>query len=319
MLVVGLPYDQERFATEDCKVPEPRSSWVSLSSAQLRAQIDPLGAQLSTLQDRDGRDLLWDGDPAVWTGRAPLLFPIVGELAGGRYRIGSTEYPLPRHGFARRRQFRLVTATAGDAVFRLAADEATLQVYPFRFELDVRFSLQGAALKVVTSVRNLGTGPLLASFGYHPALRWPLPFGDARSGHSIEFESDEPAPVRRLNTDGLLTPVRYPTPVSGRRLALADELFTNDALIFDALRSRSVTYGAGSGGPRIRVSYGDAPYLGVWSKPGAGFICIEPWHGIADPEGFSGELSEKPGVFEMAAGAERAIQMTIERVAADKA
>jgi len=295
-------------------VPEPRSSWVSLSSAHLHAQIDPLGAQLSTLRDSEGRDLLWDGDPAVWAGRAPLLFPIVGELAGGRYRIGSAEYRLPRHGFARRREFSLVTATADEALFRLSADAATLQVYPFRFELDVHFSLRGAALNVITSIRNVGTGQLLASFGYHPALRWPLPFGDARAGHFIEFETDEPASVRRLDTDGLLTPFRYPTPVTGRRLALADDLFTHDALIFDAVHSRSVTYGAGSGsaGPLLRVSFGDAPYLGVWTKPGAGFICIEPWHGIADPEGFSGELSAKPGVFGVAAGAERRISMGIE-------
>jgi len=285
---------------------------VSLSSGELRAQIDPLGAQLSTLQDRAGRDLLWDGDPAVWAGRAPLLFPIVGELAGGRYRIASAEYPLPRHGFARRREFSLVTVTADAALFRLAADEATLPVYPFRFELDVHFSLRGPALNVVTSIRNLGTDQLLASFGYHPALRWPLPFGDARAGHFIEFETDEPAPVRRLNGDGLLTPAHYPTPVSGRRLTLSDDLFTHDALIFDAVRSRSVTYGGVSDGPRIRVSFGDAPYLGVWTKPGAGFICIEPWHGIADPEGFSGELSAKPGVFAVAAGAERLVSMGIE-------
>jgi galactose mutarotase-like enzyme len=296
-------------------VPEPHSSWVSLRSLELRAQIDPVGAQLSTLQDREGRDLLWGGDPAVWAGRAPLLFPIVGELAGGHYRIGSAEYRLPRHGFARRREFRLVTATASEALFRLAADEATLPVYPFRFELDVRFSLQAAALNIATSVRNVGTSPLLASFGYHPALRWPLPFGDARARHFTEFEVDEPAPVRRLNSDGLLTPARYPTPVSARRLALADDLFSHDALIFDSVRSRSVTYGGGSDGPRIRVSLGDAPYLGVWTKPGAGFICIEPWHGIADPEGFSGELSAKPGMFEVAAGTERWVSMTIELMA----
>ena len=174
-------------------MPEPRSSWVSLSSAHLHAQIDPLGAQLSTLRDGEGRDLLWDGDPAVWAGRAPLLFPIVGELAGGRYRIGSAEYRLPRHGFARRREFSLVTATADEALFRLSADAATLQVYPFRFELDVHFSLRGAALNVITSIRNVGTGQLLASFGYHPALRWPLPFGDARAGQVGQIGS-----LRRL-------------------------------------------------------------------------------------------------------------------------
>lgn len=287
----------------------PQPQWISLSSPQLRARIDPLGAQLSTLQDGEGRDLLWDGDPSVWAGRAPLLFPIVGELAGGAYRVGSAQYRLPRHGFARRRQFTVVSADPTEATFRLTADEATLQVYPFHFELDVRFVIVGAALSVIASVRNPGTTPLLASFGFHPALRWPLPFGGARAAHLIEFEKDEPEPVRRLNGEGLLSATRHPTPVSGRRLALADDLFTDDALIFDAIRSRSVTYGADDGA-RVRVTH-DAPYLGVWTKPGAGFICIEPWHGIADPVGFAGDFSAKPGVFAVAAGGERVIATTI--------
>jgi len=265
------------------------------------------------LQDGQGRDLLWSGDPSVWAGRAPLLFPIVGELAGGRYQVGSSQYQLPRHGFARRRQFTVLTARTSEATFGLEADQATLQAYPFRFVLAVRFSLEGVRLSVAASIRNAGNGSLLASFGYHPAFRWPLPFDRARASHFIEFDQDEPEPVRRLDNEGLLTAVRYPTPVSGRRLALADDLFTNDALIFDAVRSRSVTYGADLG-PRIRVSYADAPYLGIWTKPGAGFICIEPWHGIADPAGFSGDFSTKPGVFTVAAGAERLIEMAIELI-----
>jgi galactose mutarotase-like enzyme len=292
-------------------VSEQHSSWVPLGSTQLRAEIDPQGAQLSTLQERNGRDLLWGGDPSVWTGRAPLLFPIVGTLAGGSYRLGSSLYRLPRHGFARTRPFALVFSSPAAATFRLSADEGTLQVYPFRFELDVSFALAGPTLEVRTLVRNVGEDTMVASFGYHPAFRWPLPFGRPRSAHFIEFDQDELEPIRRLNGDGLLSPTRYPTPVNARRLALGDDLFTGDALIFDAIRSRSVTYGADSG-PRIRVSYPDAPYLGIWTKPGAGFICIEPWHGLADPEGFSADFSVKPGVFSVAPGTGLPLSMRIE-------
>jgi galactose mutarotase-like enzyme len=149
-----------------------------------------------------------------------------------------------------------------------------------------------------------------ASFGYHPALRWPLPFGQPREAHYIEFASDEPAPVRRLGPDGLLRPERQPTPIAGRRLPLADSLFRDDVVIFDEIRSRSVTYGAQSG-PRIRIDFPDAPCLGIWTRPGAPFICIEPWHGIADPQGYSGDFTAKPGVFSVAAGAAMAIQMTL--------
>ena len=286
------------------------ADWVSIASGDLTAQIDPLGAQLSLLRDGGGRDLLWNGDPAIWKGRAPVLFPIVGALAGGSYRLDSKVYRLPRHGFARDRRFEIIHSTGASAQFELTADEATLAVYPFRFSLQIQFALDGTTLAVTTRVRNLGDQPMPASFGYHPALRWPLPFGQDRSRHFIEFECDEPAPVRRLDADGLLTPVRHPTPVSNRRLILADSLFQDDVIIFDALQSRTLTYGA-DGGPLLRMSYPDAPYLGVWTKPGAPFICIEPWHGVADPEGFSGNFDAKPGVFVVPPGADFTFEMSM--------
>jgi galactose mutarotase-like enzyme len=284
--------------------------WVAIASSDLTAEIDPLGAQLSRLRDRGGRDLLWDGDPAFWKGRAPVLFPIVGELSGGTYRLDSGTYRLPRHGFARAKRFEVIRSAGASAEFALAADQSTLEVYPFRFSLHMGFALDGPTLAVTARVRNTGEQPMPASFGYHPALRWPLPFDRPRSGHFIEFECDEPAPVRRIDAKGLLTPVLHPTPVSGRRLTLADSLFQDDALIFDALESRSLTYGA-DGGPRLRMSYPDTPYLGVWTKPGAPFICIEPWHGVADPQGFSGDFYSKPGIFVVPPGAERVFSVSL--------
>jgi galactose mutarotase-like enzyme len=281
-----------------------------LSSSELRIEIDPLGAQLSTLRDRDGHDLLWGGDPAVWAGRAPLLFPIVGALAGGRYRLGSTNYALSRHGFARGRPFEVADVTSAGATFTLRADAASLQIYPFQFELAVDYALLGRTLAVTARVHNAGNEDLPASFGYHPAFRWPLPYGRARSAHFIEFTQEEPAPMRRLNTAGLLTPTLHPTPIVQRRLALADALFRDDVIIFDKVQSRSVTYGAADG-PRLQVSYPDAPYLGIWTKPQADFICIEPWHGIADPEGYTGDFRVKPGVFMVPPGATLPAQMTV--------
>jgi galactose mutarotase-like enzyme len=284
--------------------------WVSLSSDQLTAEIDPLGAQLSSLKNRAALDLMWNGDPQVWAGRAPLLFPIVGVLAGGTYRLGSQTYRLPRHGFARGKPFATESTSASAAVFRLIADESSLQVYPFQFELEVRYELNAATLSVTTWIRNRGSTAMPASFGYHPGFRWPLPFGHARSSHLIEFESDEPAPARRIDSAGLLTPERHPTPIMQRRLALADSLFQDDVLIFDQLNSRSVLYGSDEG-PRVKIDFPDAPYLGVWTKPGAPFICIEPWHGVTDPEGFSGDFKDKPGVFVLKSGGSFCARMDI--------
>ncbi len=282
----------------------------SIHSDTLSAQIDPLGAQLYSLKDANGRDLLWNGDPSVWSGRAPLLFPIVGALEDGRYRLGAKTYALAKHGFARRSLFTETGATESSVALRLAASAETQESYPFDFELDLTFSLSGPTLTMAASVRNLGESVMPASFGFHPALRWPLPFDRPRAGHRIRFEKDEPAPIRRINGDGVVVPEGFPTPVMGDRLALADDLFVDDALIFDALKSNRLTYGADDG-PQLEIAFPNTPYLGIWTKPGAGFICIEPWHGIADPVGFDGDIRTKPGIFEVAPGSSYAISMSI--------
>jgi galactose mutarotase-like enzyme len=288
---------------EDSRMTE-RNAWLTVSSGALTAQIDPLGAQLSSLRDPAGRELLWDGNPAFWSGRAPLLFPIVGTLAGGVYRVAGRTYALPRHGFARGRRFEVLSASASTGLLRLRADDETLAVYPFRFALLVRFEVTGATLRVSASVENEGDVPMPASFGFHPAFRWPLPFGAARAAHRIEFDREEPAPIRRIDAAGLVTPIRYPTPIHSRCLRLDDELFRDDALILDAIQSQALTYGCDSG-PRLRLQFPDTPYLGLWSKPGAPFICIEPWHGMSDPVGFAGDFTEKPGIFSVPPGGRR--------------
>jgi galactose mutarotase-like enzyme len=286
------------------------SAWLGLRSDSLSARVNPFGAQLSTLRDRTGRELLWGGDPAFWSGRAPLLFPIVGSLAGGVYRVAGKAYALPRHGFARGRPFEVLGVSAAKAVLSLKADAETLAVYPFHFQLQVCFEIRGATFELTARVSNDGDAPMPASFGYHPAFRWPLPYGAARALHGIEFELEESAPIRRLDAAGLVTPVQYPSPVNGRRLRLDDELIKDDAVIFASVRSHALSYGADTG-PRIAIQFPDTPFLGLWSKPGAPFICIEPWHGMSDPVGFTGDFHEKPGVFVVPPGGHREIRMHI--------
>lgn len=293
---------------------EAADGYVQLQSRELTAAINPQGgAELSVLRDAAGRDLLWNGDPNVWKGRAPILFPIVGTLVDGRYRLddpGHESYSLSRHGFARDKRFATIAATATTALFRLSHDEATLRVYPFRFELDVGYELAAATLSITATVRNVGERTMPASLGFHPGFRWPLPYGQPRAAHWIEFAADEPAAVRRITAAGLLAPERHATPVAGRRLALDDALFRNDVLIFDELRSRSLTYGAAAG-PQLEIGFPDVSYLGLWTKPEAGFICIEPWLGVTDPVGFAGNLHGKPGIFHVDPGGTRSLRMTI--------
>lgn len=274
-------------------------------SATLRAQISATGAELVRLQDGDGLDLLWDGDPAFWNGRSPLLFPIVGEAKANRITVAGRQYEIGRHGFARTSHFALVASEAARCTWRLEASEATRRQYPFEFRLDVTYAIEGGALHMTAEVTNRGDGVMPASFGFHPALRWPLPYGKPRAGHEIVFERDEPAPIRRP-IDGLLSSAQYPTPVHNRRLALHDGLFEDGALVFDQLASRRLVYGDALG-----VSFPRMPHLGIWTKPGAGYVCIEPWQGHASPEGFDGELVDKPGMIPIRPGATEKFGMSI--------
>ena len=280
-------------------------SAVSISTAALSAEISATGAELVRLQDRAGADLLWDGDPAFWTGRSPLLFPIVGEVKANRLTVAGNAYEIGRHGFARTSTFALVRSDAASCTWRLESSEATRRQYPFEFRLDVTYRIEGATLHMEAEVTNTGGAVMPASFGFHPALRWPLPYGKLRAAHGIVFERDEPAPIRRP-VDGLLSAAQYPSPVRDRHLLLQDDLFEDGALVFDTLASRSVVYGEA-----IRVDFPRMPHLGIWTKPGAGYVCIEPWQGHASPEGFDGELADKPGVVAIAPGATETFAMSI--------
>lgn len=275
-----------------------------IASPLLSAEIDSLGAQLMRLQDGQGRDLLWDGDPAIWKSRAPILFPIVGGLKDGAYRQDGKTYHLPRHGLARTRDFALAATAPERALFRLTADDETRAVYPFDFVLELEFRIDQATLVMTARIENRGDAMMPASFGFHPAFRWPLPYGAPRAAHRITFAQAEPAPIRRLDDAGLILPQPQATPVSGQDLALDDALFAADAMIFDRLHSQGLRYGA-PGAPQLDIAFDGMPYLGLWTKPGAPFLCIEPWFSMASPVGWQGEFAEKPGVLKLAPGASR--------------
>lgn len=281
---------------------------VSIASGKLGATISHLGAELVRLHTMAGEELLWDGNPAIWAGRSPLLFPIVGAVKDDRIKVDGRDYPMSRHGFARNSTFELVDAQASHCTWRLRPSDETRKRYPFAFRLDMTYALDGDRLTLRASVTNEGNGAMPASFGFHPAFRWPLRPGLPREQHEVRFEKPEPAPIRQL-AGGLLG-AAVPSPVQGDRLLLADSLFVDDALIWDRLQSRSLTY-QGPAGPVLQLDFTGMPYLGIWSKPGAGFVCLEPWHGFASPVDFDGELSEKPGIVLVPPGSARNYELSV--------
>jgi galactose mutarotase-like enzyme len=274
---------------------------IEIASGLLSAAINPLGAELSSLRDAEAGELMTDADPAYWTGHAPLLFPIVGALNGGEYRLGDTRYAMAQHGVARRQGFALIEQAEDRVLFRLTDNEATRAAYPFAFALDAEYRIEGTTLLMTITAHNNGAQDMPASFGFHPAFAWPLPYGQDRAAHRILFEADEPDALCALD-GALIASQDRPTPVEGRTLALRDDLFTDDALIWRTARSRSCLYGAGDG-PQLKLDWSDMPSLGIWTKPGARYVCVEPWDGIADPAGFTGEIWDKPGIRRIAPGA----------------
>lgn len=282
---------------------------VKLKSRLLSAEISPLGAELVRLTDGEGRDLLWNGDPAFWTGRAPLLFPIVGRLPGDQLVHKGVAYPMSQHGFARRREFVRTAASASSASFTLQADEETRKQYPFDFTLTVTYTLIEATLTIEAVVTNRGDEPLPASFGFHPAFRWPLPYGGTKSEHRLVFEKAEVEPVHRP-VGGLLSRAGEPNPAVDAVFAPDDALFARDALIFLNPRSRHVRFGV-PGQPGLEVAFPGMDQLGIWSKPGAPFLCIEPWSGYASPEDAPAEFTEKPGLSLIAPGQRQSFGMAV--------
>ncbi len=282
----------------------------SITSGLLTAIIAHQGAELQSLTDNHHRELMSDGDPAFWIGRAPLLFPIVGRLNNDMLRLGDAVYPMQKHGFARKSNFEVVDAGESETLLRLAESVETLAQYPFAFELDAHFRLNETTVHKTVAVRNTGGAALPFSFGYHPAFAWPLPFGGTREAHQIRFECDEPANLCHVTPYGTIGHDAVPTPVSGNLLALSDALFDDDALVWRELNSRRLTYGA-PGHPHLDIAFPDTPWLGIWSKPGAAFVCVEPWAGMADPEGYLGDFYGKPGVITLPPGDERSFRMDI--------
>jgi len=218
---------------------------------------------------------------------------------------------MPKHGFARDLAFTWTRRDETACSLELWDDATTRASYPFAFQLSVSYALEGAALRMDLALHNPGPEPLPASLGLHPAFRWPLAPGLPRGTHRLVFDQAEPGPLRRLDTQGLLRQEAHSTPIHDRVLDLREDLFQDDALLFLETQSRALRFEA-EGGPTLRLQWEGFPHLGVWTKPHLGpegtsaFLCIEPWQGYADPEGFNGEFAEKPGSFLVEPGGTKA-------------
>lgn len=263
---------------------------IEIGNDQLRVAVSALGAEMQSIKTAEGQSWLWDGDPAFWAGRAPVLFPIVGKAPGDHISVDGQRYPMGQHGFARRSEFALAASDAVSCRFDLKASAASRAVYPFDFVLSIEHRVEGRAVVVTADVHNRGHKTMPYGIGFHPAFVWPLP-GCEDQPHSITLDSGaEPALVRL--SGGLIKRERLPSPFSKGTLTLDTEMFAADAMVFPKGAGAGLRYGAAD--KAIHFTWENLPNLALWSKAGAGFVCLEPWHGTAAEVGGSDELAERP-------------------------
>ncbi|ACK50707.1 Aldose 1-epimerase [Methylocella silvestris BL2] len=282
-----------------------------ITDGRLRAVIKAAGAELTSLTDAERTEYIWQAGPA-WPRHAPVLFPIVGRLNDDLLNHGGKSYRMTQHGFARDRAFSWIERGADSCSLQLVDDEETRAKYPFPFRLELSYRLAAGVLHVGFAVVNTGAETLPASFGAHPAFNWPLRPDIAQEDYALIFSQEEPAPIRRL-AGGLMTPDEFATPIEGKRLALRENLFEADAIILDRVASRSVRFAAPQG-PGVEVEWDGFRELGIWMKPGARFLCVEPWLGAASPIGFEGPFETKPGLALIAPGETRSAEMRIRAI-----
>lgn len=278
-------------------------SSVRLKNESIEVLLSPVGAELRSLRRSDTDvEYMWSGDPAFWDRVSPILFPVVGRLHNDAYTWQGRRYSLPQHGFARDLEFDVVHENGTEASFLLGSAGPFLDRYPQQFQLAVSYALDGTALTLRYDVFNPSSSDdLLFSLGAHPAFRWPLDPQIAADAYTLTFDRTETADRLEVGIDGLLTGKKVPFFRDVDHLKLRPDLFRSGAVVLEGLKSESVTFGT-EGGHGIRLVAPTAPWWGFWTQPGAEFLCLEPWHGIADKFGADWDLRGKPGVMSLAPG-----------------
>lgn len=256
----------------------------------LSVEIKTKGAELSSVKSANGREFMWQADPEIWARHAPVLFPIVGKLKDDEYKYDGDTYTLTQHGFARDMEFDVVKWNSSEVWFSLKSDLKTYVGYPFDFDFRVGYKLVGNSIEQTFSIQNTDEEEELpVSFGAHPAFQV-----DAIEDCVLEFDTDETESSDRV-INGLRVGEERAC-IDGNRIQLSNDIFNQDALIFSKLSSDAVTLKNNQGERIVRVTFPDFPFLGIWSKPKAPYVCIEPWCGIADHMDHNKEILEKEGM-----------------------
>ena len=274
-----------------------------ISNDRITIQVDSMGAELRSLKEiASGREYMWNADPQYWKRTSPVLFPLVGAVKDGAYRVEGREYPMGQHGFARDAEFQLKSQVASEIWFTLESGEETLKKYPYPFVLELGYELVDSSVVVKWRVKNPGTECLYFSIGGHPAFLCPIEEGTKQSDYCLRFDTGEQV-VSSCLENGLVSGQTITYKLRNGELAVTESLFDKDALVIEHDQAHSVAIVSPDGREYLKVEF-DAPLFGIWSPPGkqAPFICIEPWYGRCDRKDYAGEWKEREWMQSLYAG-----------------
>nr|WP_294492491.1 aldose 1-epimerase family protein [uncultured Mediterraneibacter sp.] len=277
---------------------------MKMENGRLCVEISELGAEVTRVFDKIKQtDVLWEADPTYWKRHSPVLFPNVGKTYRNTVLIGGVQYPTSQHGFARDSRFKCICEKKNMVSFLLVSSEETKEVYPFDFELIITYRLDDNVLSVEWEVRNPGEEELYFTIGGHPAFRFAQP-GEKKTDYMLKFPGKESLEYILIDPDeAAADPEKiHKLTLKNECCPLTEELFANDALIFDHGQIEEVLICHRDGTPYVKMECEGFPNFGIWSVKDAPFVCLEPWMGRCDDIGYTGELSEKPNVNKVAPG-----------------
>jgi len=270
---------------------------ITIENDFLKVSIQNKGAEMTSLYNKvSGVEQLWQGDQNIWPWHAPNLFPVVGGLINNELLVNGKTYKMERHGFNRQSESLLIESNEISARFSLPYSDHTLEVYPYKFDFQIHYELIENALRVTYKVINHQREAIYFSVGGHPAFNVPFNGGESYEDYYLEFEVEEKLEKHLLSADGFFTGETQPVKLDGKKLALTRDMFVQDAWVFKNLRSREVTIKSDKHDQTVSVEFPHFNYLGIWAKPGADFLCIEPWLGCADTVNKHVDITHKEAI-----------------------
>ena len=273
---------------------------IVLSSQGYHVTINTLGAELKSYRDPSDREYVWNSDPTYWMRSSPLLFPTIGNVRDNKTQFSGTEYPMAKHGFCKEIEFTVKDQTADSAVFVLTASDETKKSYPFEFELQLKYQLNGSSLSMTYTVFNHDTKEMYYQIGAHPGFMCPLAEGEALTDYVLEFEKEERLESVVYNLKNLCFDHanRRLFAEHSKRLPLTLEMFDDDAVFFPHTASHAVSLVNPATGRGIHMEYPDFVSIAFWTVSGgqAPFLCLEPWNGAAIYDDEDNEFCHKRDV-----------------------